>query len=116
MAETQLPRVAEAIIPVEKLRDYALSPEHPTGRHKARVFSSALGIGQDDWEWLRDQILAGIADSRVSAVFQDLWGFRYTVPILLEGLNGATHEVITAWIVEGDDAPPRLTSTHVNIP
>jgi len=116
MAEGRLPRVDEAVVPEHKLRDYALNPEHLTGRHKARVFQAALGIGQDDWEWLRDQILSAVQDARVASVSQDPWGFRYTVPILLEGLNGATHEVITAWIVEADGAPPRLTTAYVNIP
>ena len=116
MAEGRLPRVDEAVVPEHKLRDYALNPQHLTGCHKARVFQAALGIGHDDWEWLRDQILSAVQDARIASVSQDPWGFRYTVPILLEGLNGATHEVITGWIVEADDAPPRLTTAYVNIP
>jgi len=38
-----LPRATEAVIPADKLVDYALNTEHPRGRHKARVFRSALG-------------------------------------------------------------------------
>src|SRR5664279_3638447 len=40
--------------PVEKLHAYGLDPEHRSGRHEARVFSSVLGIEQHDWEYLRD--------------------------------------------------------------
>ena len=55
-----LPQADRAHIDARKLRDYALNPDHPKGRHKARVFQSALGVGRDDWEYLRDQILEGI--------------------------------------------------------
>ena len=37
-----LPNLGQAIIPLEKLRDYALNMEHPEGRHKATVFKEVL--------------------------------------------------------------------------
>jgi hypothetical protein len=40
----RLPGAERATIPTDKLVRYALDPEHPRGRHKARVFASALGI------------------------------------------------------------------------
>ncbi len=40
------------IVPREKLESYLLDPQHDVGRHKARVFASALGIRQRDWEYL----------------------------------------------------------------
>lgn len=64
----RLPRASKADIAAEKLRDYALNPEHSTGRDKARVFRSALDIGQDDWEFLRDQILERVPEAPVTAV------------------------------------------------
>ena len=112
----RLPNADEATVPREKLRDYALDPEHPLGRHKARVFRSALGITQTDWEYLRDQILAAIPSASVATVRVISWGTLYEVPILIEGLNGATHEVTTAWIVAPDDERPKLVSTYVNVP
>jgi hypothetical protein len=39
-----LPNGERAIVEVAKLRDYCLSPTHPRGRHKARVFAASLGI------------------------------------------------------------------------
>lgn len=111
-----LPNVERATISEEKLRDYALSPNHPVGQHKARVFQSALGIGEEDWEFLREEILARISSAEVSSIRSDLFGFLYEVPIVMEGLNGQTHEVITAWFVAEESDPPRLASTYVNIP
>jgi filamentous hemagglutinin len=114
--ELFLPNASEAVVPVAKLRDYVLSPEHARGKHKARVFQSALGIGQGDWEYLRDQVLEGVRRFPVvSLSAAHPFGTIYSVAMPIEGLNGATHQVITAWIVEGE-APPRLTTLYVDIP
>lgn len=112
----RLPAAPHAVVDPEKLRDYVLSPDHAHGRHKARVFLSALGIDQDNWEYLREQIITGVVDAEVSEVRAGRYGLRYSVPILIEGLNGETHEVITGWIVEQEGAPPRLTTAYVNVP
>ncbi|HYU60169.1 MAG TPA: hypothetical protein VEK39_05365 [Solirubrobacterales bacterium] len=111
-----LPDADQAIIDRGKLRDYVLSPEHGTGRHKARVFSSALGIDRDSWEYLRDQIAERVLSAEVGEVRTGRHGVRYSVPMLIEGLNGQTHEVTTGWIIEQEGAPPRLTSAYVNVP
>ena len=37
----KLPNAARAIVDEAKVRDYLLSPEHPVGRFKARVFRAA---------------------------------------------------------------------------
>jgi hypothetical protein len=52
-----LPYWQRATIDLRKLRDYCLDPAHPHGRHRARVFREALGIGQENAEWLRGAIL-----------------------------------------------------------
>jgi hypothetical protein len=46
---------AQAILELRKLEDYCLNPGHPRGRHKARVFRDALGIGRSDASWLRER-------------------------------------------------------------
>jgi hypothetical protein len=53
----RLPRAAAARIPTDKLVRYALDPGHERGRHKARMFQSALGITGRDWRYLHAQIL-----------------------------------------------------------
>jgi hypothetical protein len=52
----KLPNADHAIVEIEKLRDYCLSTPHPRGRHKARVFLTALGISASDAEELRSAI------------------------------------------------------------
>ncbi len=112
----KLPQVRNAVIDPAKLRDYVLSPDHEHGRHKERVFRSALGIDRDSWEYLRDQVAAGVIEAEVSEVRTGRYGVRYSVPILIEGLNGQTHEITTGWIIEQESAAPRLTSAYVNVP
>lgn len=111
-----LPNADRAIVEPEKLRDYVLSPDHNHGRHKARVFMSALGIDRNSWEYLRNQISACVVDADASEVRTGRYGVRYSVPMLIEGLNGQTHEVTTGWIIEQEGAQPRLTTAYVNVP
>ncbi|MDJ0795692.1 MAG: hypothetical protein QNJ51_02455 [Calothrix sp. MO_167.B12] len=40
-----------------KLHDYCLNPEHPQGKHKARLFLSILGMTADNAEDLRQILL-----------------------------------------------------------
>jgi len=111
----RLPGAARATIPTDKLVNYALDPNHPRGRHKARVFASALGIGAADWRYLHDQILEALADAPVRSTRITSFGVAYEVVVLIDGLNGATVPVVTTWIVERG-AAPRLTSTWVDVP
>lgn len=39
----KLPNAENAVIDIAKLRDYSLNPNHPEGKHKARVFQAKLG-------------------------------------------------------------------------
>ena len=53
----KLPNVENAFVDMAKLRDYALDPIHSKGKHKARVFASALGLTRNDAKWLRNELL-----------------------------------------------------------
>lgn len=52
----KLPKGASAIIPMAKLVGYCLNPNHSSGKHKARVFASVLGIKADNAKDLRQLI------------------------------------------------------------
>lgn len=110
-----LPRAHEAVIPTEKLVGYALNPEHPRGRHKARVFAPALGIRRTDWRYLHEQLIVGVVDAPVRGTRITPFGVLYDVVVLVDGLNGATSPVATIWLIEGEQ-PPRLVTAWVDIP
>jgi len=91
-----------------------LDPGHGDGRHKARVFRSALGIEAAEWRYLQRAILAGVSDAPISAIVATPYGFRCTVVLPILGLNGRRHDVLTAWLVDGE-GPPRLITAYVDL-
>ncbi len=48
-----IPNADQAIVDIRKLRDYCLNSEHDEGKHKARLFSSILGMNINDAETWR---------------------------------------------------------------
>ena len=110
-----LPNAQSAIIPPEKLRDYALNPDHERGRHKARLFAAMLGYRRDDWVALRDAIVAALPASPARRVSQTRGGVLYEVVIPLTGPNGDTADVVTAWRLPNPADPasvPRLVTVY----
>lgn len=99
-------------MPREKLERYLLNPEHEVGRHKARVFASALGIRQRDWEYLRDQLQAAVVDAPLSSVQETPWGRLYELVLTVDGRNGQTRRVVTIWLAAGEETP-RLVTAYV---
>ena len=55
-AMEKLPNGERAEIPMQKLIGYCLNPEHSTGKHKARVFKSRLGLDAENADRLRELI------------------------------------------------------------
>ena len=113
--QLSLPRSDEAFVEQTKLTTYVLDPDHPTGRHKSRVFRSALAIGVEDWEYLRAQLLHGARTRPVTAVRSGPFGLVYEIVVPVDGLNGVRASVTTAWEVRGDE-PPRLVTAYVDAP
>ncbi len=108
----RLPGAERAIVDVSKLRDYVLNPSHPRGRHKARVFASALGMLQSDAEYLRKALLeAALMGDAVSGEC-DEYGARYILDFpLARGDRSAI--VRSGWIVLAGESCPRLTTCFV---
>lgn len=109
----KLPNADRAIVDLDKLTDYCLNPDHPRGRHKARVFQSALGIGREDADALRIQILAAAATAEAHSEKSDEYGQRYVVEFELMGPNGPV-TVRTVWIIRVDEELPRLITCYVS--
>lgn len=108
----KLPGGAHAIVEISKLRDYCLDPHHPRGRHKARVFLSALGLKQSDADFLRVALREAAREADAVLGEADEYGERYTVDFQM------THDdreatVRSAWIILRGESAPRLTSCFV---
>jgi hypothetical protein len=108
----KLPNANLAIVDPEKIRDYCLNPEHPRGKHKARVFQSALGVTKADAEKLITKIREQIQEAECEKGEGDEYGQRYTVEIEID-TNAMKAVVLTSWIIKRDEIQPRLTTCYV---
>src|ERR1700754_707657 len=109
----RLPNAENAVLDIEKLRDYCLNPNHPEGKHKARVFFDKLGIRQNDAEDLRQAILEGVLLAEAIEQKPSLFGRRFVVDLLVsrgEGFVLSKAHVRTAWIIRNGEDFPRLTT------
>lgn len=108
----RLPHGDQAVVDIVKLQEYCLSPTHPRGRHKARVFAAVLGIIADDAERLRAALLQAALMEEAIATDQDAFGQRYIVDFQMQGPLG-TAIVRSAWIIRTGEQFPRLTSCYL---
>jgi len=107
-----LPNAGRAVVDIAKLREYCLNPNHPWGRHKARVFASALGLTQDDADVLREALLSAAVKSDARKGDKDDHGQRYILDFQMAGPAGEAM-VRSSWIVLKGEDIPRLTSCYV---
>ncbi len=108
----KLPGGDNAIVDIAKLRDYCLDPQHPRGRHKARVFEATLGPAQSDDEFLREALVRAAREADALVGESDEYGDRFTVDFELN--RGNRRAVVrSAWIVLRGETAPRLTSCFV---
>jgi hypothetical protein len=104
-----IPNGKNATIDIRKIEDYCLSPSHPRGRHKARVFRDALDLRRGDASWLRDTLLEAAPTGDAVQIATDRWGSHWRMDILLRR-HQKQAVVRTAWIVRaGEDRPTFVT-------
>ena len=72
VAMPRLPNSDRAIVDLRKIEDYCLSPVHPRGRHKARVFREALNLDRSDARWLRNRLLDATASEQAGRLGKPL--------------------------------------------
>ena len=82
-----LPGGENAVVDIDKLRDYCLNPLHSRGRHKARVFASTLGLTQADADFLRMELLSAAREGESIEGESDEFGNRYTIDFMLTHRN-----------------------------
>ena len=101
------------VIDERKLVDYALDPDSPYGRHKARVFERALGFTKANYAALLEQIrnLAPAAEATMKE--EDEFGKRFQVDITVKGANGIERMIRTGWFVPLGIDEARLSTLYV---
>lgn len=108
----KLPNAERAIVEIAKIRDYSLDATHEEGKHKARVFAAALGIGADDADWLRERLLDAALRHECVRGRHTPHGQRYVLDFpLTKGRQAA--RVRSVWNVRPGETAPRLITCYV---
>ena len=113
---------AGGVVDPRKFDEFLLSPTHPVGKHKLRLWCSVFGIGQGDGVLLegliRDMLVASQADPEEQPK-KEAWEDpskivrRWEVVIpRFEGPNGNVGPVLTAWALAPDEEEPRLATAY----
>ncbi len=109
-----LPNYQQAEIPRNKLVGYLLDPLHSEGRHKARVFKSALGFEQSSCDELAEAIVAELPYYPAQLSTAAVWGQKYEVTLPITGKTGMIVDVSTVWITRpGTNFPSFVTGLVV---
>jgi len=106
----KLPKSDNAVVDVEKVRDYLLSASHPVGRMKAAFFM-ALGYLEAEWSQLQRDLLEFAQLHSATPGRFTRYGNKYEVRGTLKGPSGRTASLQTVWIVRhGEDFPRFITA------
>src|SRR5215831_11992966 len=80
----KLPNGERARIPMERLTDYCLNPDHPRGKDKARVFAALLGSTRDSANELailgRQAAMEGDITKEATTVFGRYYRVDWAIP------------------------------------
>jgi hypothetical protein len=106
----RVPRADRVRVDEQKVRAYLLSPTHPVGRFKARLFA-ALGFDERTVDAFVAEVRRIAAVGEVSDVEDTEFGRKYTVPGDLKGPAGSV-QVLTVWIQEIGHADVRLITVR----
>lgn len=107
----QIPNAEKAFVDIGKLRDYALSPTHQVGKHKARLFVSILGMSGDDAEKLRSILLQIVRTHDAELGQKDGHGQRYHIDFPLTW-HAKQAIVRSVWVILTNEDFPKLVTCY----
>jgi hypothetical protein len=109
-----LTRWEKITVDIAKLQNYCLDPQHPRGKHKARVFEATLGLTSGDAHLLQEALLDAVRnrEEHMQVGEKDEYGQRYLLDFDLTTDKG-TAAVRSAWIVLSGGTELRLTTCYV---
>lgn len=104
------PNLNKVVIDLGKITGYVLNLNHPEGRHKARVFMSALGLTGADGGWLVEAIRCALPNAGIERQSETEWGTIYRADLVLRRGERCAR-VRTAWLCS--DMETRLITCYV---
>ncbi len=107
----KLPNGEQAEISMQKLTGYCLNPEHPSGKHKARVFASVLGITAENAEILRQLVQTAAIEGEVIQQDATPFGQQFKVDWIVPDTDGI--QLRTIWEITSKNPNPRLITAFL---
>jgi hypothetical protein len=109
----KLPNAEQAEISMQKLTSYCLNPEHPSGKHKARVFASILGITLENADVLRELIQTAAVTGEVVQQSTTQFGQQFKVDWIVPDTDGI--RLRTIWETTANNLYPRLITAFLKL-
>ena len=108
----KLPNPDQTFIDNRKLMGYSLNLEHDEGKHKARVFKSALNMTINNLEELKNALFQAVKNYDAIPDKTNTYGQKYIIdfPLTRENKTAIVHSV---WIVRNNENFPRLVTCYV---
>ena len=106
-----IPNADRAIVDIRKLRDYCLNPMHDDGKHKARLFATAIGITARHANELREELIQIVKTHDANLGRRDKYGQRYSIDFIFHW-RGKQAMIRSGWIIEHNSDTPKLTTCY----
>jgi hypothetical protein len=107
----KLPNGDKAEIPIQKLVGYCLNLNHSSGKHKAKVFASALGITADNFEVLYELIQKAALEGEIIQENTTEFGRQFKVDWIIPETNNI--KLRTIWEISNINCNPRSISAFI---
>lgn len=108
----KLPNPENAIVDRQKLAGYCLNPNHPDGKHKARVFKSALSLVMNNADELSLALIEAAKNNGAIPATRNQYGQKYIIDFSLTR-NNSTAIIHSIWIIKNQENFPRLVTCYV---
>jgi len=108
----RLPNPKDTIIDHEKLSGYCLNPHHVDGKHKARVFKSALDLTLVNADELKNALLLAVETYDAIPSKRNSYGQKYIIDFPYTRAN-KTATIHSVWMVDNEQNIPRLVTCYI---
>ena len=106
-----LPNASQARVEREKILEYLLNEDHPSGASKAHFFRR-FGFREEQWRTFADALRNHALQHKVRDKAESEHGTRYIIEGPLRTPDGRNPIVRTVWIVDNEATILRLVTAY----
>jgi hypothetical protein len=105
-------KLTDVEIPLDKLYEYCLNPEHPRGGYKAILFEQTLGISRKNADVLYELLQKVVKETDAQLVRSDKFGDYFRIDYELDGIRGK-ETLRSTWMIPKGSQRARLISCFI---